>query len=175
MGGNNIFDRSEIQVQDILTRIIGNQVICKLLKYNTEDALSKPDLSYNDRVRLLYDSNLEDRRLFSHKYLNVISDEAMTLMSVVPVYDSYDNATATIKYHFFISCQENIFQIEGGFRVIRIMSELYSMFHGQNFMRDGDRIGYKVEFDYAHPYMFNDRYYGYEIRYVATESKLGCF
>lgn len=175
MSKNNIFDRSEVQMQDILTRVVNNQVICKLLKYNTPDALSMPDITYKERVNLLYDANYENRRLFSNKPLDVISDSAMTLLSVVPVFDDYDLTTAIIKYHFFISCQEKIQQIEGGFRAIRIMSELYSMFHGVNFMRDGDRIGYKIQFGFAHPYVFNDRYYGYEVQYLATEFKSGCF
>ena len=155
-------------------KIISNQTICKLLKYNTVDALDKPNLTHNERINLLYDSNVENRRIFPHQHINVISDDALTLISIIPTYDNFSNTTVRISYALFVSCQENIFQISGGFRTIRILSELYSMLHNQNLLRDGDKIGYRIEFESAIPYTFNDRYYGFEIRFAATEFKLGC-
>ena len=89
----------------IVMALLENDNFCKLLYYNTPDALSKPNLTMAQKRQLIWDGqdNMEDYNIF---LTNVQPNEEIENRTIVKVYryntEPVNNVMATVCYRFDI-------------------------------------------------------------------------
>jgi hypothetical protein len=108
---NNFSDMPQIPYKILIHLIQNNENIFKLLKYNTSDALSKPNLTVAEKMALLYiDGEKENEYNIFLKPL--IGDEIIKGCSQLRLYKATmqptDHLTALLNYEFDIICGERI-------------------------------------------------------------------
>lgn len=108
---NNFSDMPQIPYKILIHLIQNNENIFKLLKYNTSDALSKPNLTIAEKMALLYiDGDKENEYNIFLKPL--IGDEIIKGSSQLRLYKATmqptDHLTALLNYEFDIICGERI-------------------------------------------------------------------
>jgi len=112
-------------IKEISKMICDNQTICKLLHYNTPDALLKPDLE--DAAETL----LNKKILFCNSVPG--DDEAISTLSIVMTNIKNDGKNPYIRGYrivFTILVHSSLYVLnEGDLRVVGIMSELDDMFN----------------------------------------------
>ncbi|MBW9145756.1 hypothetical protein KTC92_02550 [Clostridium sp. CM027] len=111
-------------IKDISKMICENQTICKLLYYNTPDALDMPDI---EDAALLINKNI----LFCNSVPG--DDEAISILSIVMTNIENDGKNPYIRGYkivFTILVHSSLYVLdEGDLRVVGIMSELDDMFN----------------------------------------------
>ncbi|MBU3142209.1 hypothetical protein [Clostridium sp. CF012] len=111
-------------IKEISKMICANQTICKLLHYDTPDALAMPDLE--DAAERLINKKI----LFCN---SVPDDEAISILSIVMTNISNDGINPYIRGYnivFTILVHSSLYVLnEGDLRVVGIMSELDDMFN----------------------------------------------
>lgn len=139
MESYNKFDEMpKIPYKLLLHLIQYNENIFKILKYNTKDALSKPNLSFEEKIALLYDdngiesnSNIFLKPLVGDEILDSLTQLRIFKMSMQPT----DRLTCILNYEFDILCgyKTSLVLDEDGIpcsRIDLIEKELLNTFNG---------------------------------------------
>ena len=88
---------------NILTYLANHdEIIWKLLAYNDYDALSKPDLSFSQKMDLIWKTGPQEK--FGIFFTNLVEDAILESKCIMKVYDYYIHAkqlfTGTVVYAF---------------------------------------------------------------------------
>lgn len=160
--------------------IMNNEDLWKLLYYDTQDALSKPALTTQQKRDLIYDKtdDSEDYKIFRTPFVDdafqkQCSQLRIYISSVDPVNSIKSSLDVTIECitHIKLTNLDNYQS-----RSERLMEEVLGTLNGKNV----GSIGYlyfdqsQSPFDSARPDIFNNRYfYGYRIRMSLNYSSPG--
>lgn len=147
-------------VSTIAQMICENQNLCKLLYFNTKDALKKDDIE--NTVELLINKNI----LF-HNSVPAESDEAKSVLSVIlndfendgSIYFRKNLITFNILIHSDLWLLE-----EGDFRVFKIMEEIDNTFNKLHNSNNSGMIS-RLTFKNANHIWANYKYSGYCLNY----------
>jgi hypothetical protein len=115
----NSFERLGQFKEEILYRLVSNQNICKLLKYNFADALSKPDIS--NPTSLIYDV------IFPYRYVPDVTNIIQTYITTeFTEFELTRNNPKNIKFNlvFYIFTHKDLFVTENGLRVDLLLNEV---------------------------------------------------
>ena len=107
----------------ILSQLVNNQKICKLINYNSEDALNQPDL-------ILPQNNLIKHKVFPFPFpINFQDEECTNIRVYYPKVDFKNNEIVVDEEIFFdIVCANNLWLISGSVRPYEIASEIFNIF-----------------------------------------------
>lgn len=89
----------------IILKLLLNENLCKLLKYNTYDCLSMPNLSYDEKIAMIWKSpqfdHMENYNIFMTNTMANMMTEAMDILQIYR-YDTkpINPVIATIVYRF---------------------------------------------------------------------------
>lgn len=154
------FKELNTYVNTIAQMICNNQNLCKLLYFNTKDALGEDDLE--DPAELLINKNI----LF-HNSVPSENDKAKSVLSIV-LNDFENDGSIYLRKNvitFNILIHNDLWLLENGeFRVFKIMEELDTLFnkvHNQNDLS----IVSKLTFRNANHLWANYKYSGYCMNY----------
>ncbi|MBZ9688386.1 hypothetical protein G9F72_018820 [Clostridium estertheticum] len=152
------FKELNIYVQEISKKLCANQNLCKLLYYNSKDALKKED--FEDAGDLINKNIL---------FCNSVppETESKTVLSII-LNDFENDGSVYIRKNtisFNILTHTDLWLLDDGtFRVFSIMEELdttFNMVHNKN---SADSIG-RLNFKNANHIWANNKYSGYTLNY----------
>ncbi len=117
---NNVgaFDDLDAQLQSVILEFLNNQNICKLIHYNTKDALVQPDVE--DPTSLI------ETNIYTQTFIPP-NDTETTYITVF--FDSFDavDGNPYLKHgrlYINVATHRSLWKIDGGQRVIQIMNEI---------------------------------------------------
>lgn len=108
----------------ILNQLVNNQKICKLIYYNSTDALSQPDL-------VLPQNSLINTKIFPYPFnINYQGGECTQIRVYYPKADFENNeVTVNEDIYFDTICHKNLWLISGSsIRPYTIASEIFNIF-----------------------------------------------
>lgn len=73
---------------------LNNENIWKMLKYNSYDALSKPDLTFVEKMNLVWKEGAQEK--YSVFFTNLVEDVICESKCILKIYDSYVHANPNI-------------------------------------------------------------------------------
>lgn len=152
--------------------ILHNENIFKLLKYNDTDALDKPNLTFEEKVALIYKGEQDSSqfRIFMQPYTDDAIINEIAQFRVFPEYIyPKDNIKAEVYFAFEILTHNKINTLKDGYktRIVCLLNEVLRTFNGININGVG-----KLFFDakvsrsvtVARQNIYNQRnYFGYTI------------
>lgn len=145
-------------ITKVMSALIDNQNICKLLNYNTGDALSKPDIE--NTTELLY-KNI-------YPYLISLDAQETPKSFICVSLDDFRSLDRSLyftnnKLVFHVMCHNDLWQVDEGLRPFCILDEIDDIFC------NGHMIGYgKMIFDSSN-LVFAKNYTGYRVAYKITD------
>lgn len=154
--------------QRMMEELINDQQLCKLLKYNSEDALSRPDLTEDERYDLVGD------RILPTRYTPNVQMEQQSMVGLsvggfVPQ-ESYHNWS--FKYvmgyiYFYVLTDVKIMQTERGQRQDLILARIYDIF------QDSEKygMGHVQEGSLDELWEHNNKYGGYVLMMRVVDFK----
>lgn len=117
---NNIgaFSDLEIQLQSVILELLNDQTICKLIYYNTPDALTQPNLA--NPFDLLYS------KIYTQTFIPPVDTEGTYITIFFDNFDAVDNNPYLKRGRLYINVatHRNLWNVEGGQRVVKIMNEI---------------------------------------------------
>lgn len=150
-------------INKTLYYILESDDICKLLAYNTPDALNKDDIE--DK------SSLVMNNIFPFVYVppDEDNDEKKCIISVI-LEDFSNDGSSYFKKGFItinIICHQDLWKVDDGFRPLLIMQSLELKFNKLYNKHNGLGIGGST-FESASHCWFSKDYSGYSVRYKAV-------
>lgn len=152
------FEELNKNMNDIMVKLIENQNLCKLLKYNTKDCLSQP--SIEDTTSLLHNE------IFPYPFSTETLKEASSLLIV-----TFDKFTPTKGYGyknnyviFRVLCNNDLWSTDDGLRPYLILHELDTMFNDKKVIGIG-----KLIFNSCNELWANKDYTGFTLTYKVTD------
>ena len=126
---NNIgtFEQLDNQVQNIILKLLENENICKLIYYNTEDALTQPPVENP--------TDLIKTHIYTQTYIPPTDEETTYLVVFFDMFDSMDGGNVYLRkgrLYFNVVTHRNLWNIDGGQRVIRLMNEIDKIINKNN-------------------------------------------
>lgn len=114
-------------MNEILTKITANQDICKLLYYNFEDALSRPDIE--DTSILLAE---ESKLIYTDFYIP--TTETIPKSYLITYLDNFRLDRSNIEFKegiltFIVLTHMSLYQVDGGKRLYAIINEIDEIFN----------------------------------------------
>lgn len=120
--------------QRIMETIVEDDELSKLLWYNSEDALTRPSLTDEQKMELV-DSSSSQRRVFPTRYNdNVVMDQqsfiGMSISGFAPqeIHYQLSNNYVIGYLYFFILVDNKIMDIDEGLRQDKILERIYDLF-----------------------------------------------
>lgn len=153
---------------EILNRCIESQTLAKLLKYDSEDALSKDDIEIDDAFSLL------NTRVFPYRFVPETIDEQGTFLTLgvngfrryqegFTVFDDYQ--AGEIYFYFFTHV--DIMRTDNGVRQDLMLAEISRLFDGTKGIGMGElKLRYLNEL-----WIHNNKFGGYAISFTVTDFK----
>ena len=145
----------------VLQILLSNQDLCKLLYYDTIDALGKEDFNLEETPKLLM-----FKKIFPFmKDTKVLTTASSILMVGLDNFKptKANNFVNNILY-FRILCHEDLWQLQSGYRPYKIVYEIANMINDQN------GIGiWKTKFYNGGEVSDGKDYKGFEITYEISE------
>lgn len=145
-------------MNDVMTKLVGNPNLCKLLKYNTSNALSQTDVDSPEN--LLYD------KIFPYPFNTDVLTEASSL-----IITTFDNFTPTKGQGFKNSyvvfrviVHNSLWVTNDGLRPYLILNELDEIFNNQRVIGLG-----KLAFNSCNGLWISQNYTGYTLVYKVTD------
>ena len=124
---NNVgsFDDLDVNLQNIMITIISNENICKLLYYNTPDALDKPIVEDN--------YNLLNTKFYNQTFIPPTETESTYITIFFDRFDGVDGNPYLKRGRLFInvSTHRNLWNINSGLRVVKIIAEIDKILNKQ--------------------------------------------
>lgn len=171
--GTAFYQDLENKINAAVSMLLANQNICKLLYYYPKemdlryDPLAQPDIANPSQLLLTNIfpiPKIPDADTKQNCFINITvsgGDKSRT-----------NKGFRRVLIHFDIICHLDAWFIEGGFRPIRIMSEIDKMFNNQITSMDTINLPQPLPF-YAKDY--SNRFYGYELTYeLMCNSNITC-
>lgn len=157
-------DRIDELWSNIGNRITANQTILKLLYYNDEDALTKPNLNINQIKDIVGKNDEKDKRLFKTPFNGDISDQLKSeLRFYATLIEPQHAYLGKAIFNFEIIVHNSLWELsDNKLRPIRLVQELLKDFNGTNISGIGrlklrgsignlvfgkNFSGYKISFD----------------------------
>lgn len=119
MNGFNQFTSMPFYVYRIIERLIENDNICKILKYNTYDCLSKPNLTHDEKIALIWTNNDNRMDLYNIFMTNTMVNQINDSKSILQCYRYRTNpdnrviATLSYKFDFMFGSTIALMDYEG--------------------------------------------------------------
>ncbi|MFB5759102.1 hypothetical protein [Paenibacillus medicaginis] len=154
------FEQLNDYVFNTLQALIGNQNLCKLLKYNNTDPLSQPDIE--DASVLIMDKiypmpNIPGTQAEESSLLNIIFDN-FKLSS-----DNKGTKDGTLVINIIV--HNNLWLMNGRLRPFSILAELDKTFNDKRI------VGIKkMQFDRGRYYFINEKFSGYQVIYQVVST-----
>lgn len=112
---NNFSQLSYVPYNIVMTLAQNNENIFKILKYNTYDCLTQPNLSFEEKMGMIYKNQdqQQDYRIFLNPLVENMQYDATTIMKCFR-YDSWpkNHLLATVVYEFDILFGDKIAMID---------------------------------------------------------------
>lgn len=88
---------------NIVLELLNNDNICKLLKYNTYDCLSKPNLSYDEKIAMIWknEDQMQNYNIFLTNTKANMMTEAMDIMQVYRHHGEPTNQVLAVEIYRF--------------------------------------------------------------------------
>ncbi|WP_257129957.1 hypothetical protein [Bacillus cereus] len=153
---------------EILNRCLESQVLAKLLKYDSEDALSKKDIEMDDAFSLM------NTRVFPYRFVPTTIDEQGTFLTLgvngfrryqegFTVFDDYQ--AGEIYFYFFTHV--DIMRTDNGVRQDLMLAEISRLFDGTKGIGMGElKLRYLNEL-----WIHNNKFGGYAVSFTVTDFK----
>jgi hypothetical protein len=171
---NTWFDFSNVDnmYNNIVTKIINNQIVAKCLKYSSSDAIGKTNLTQDEQYLLIKQSNKETCRIFNIAPTYFVTNEQRAEIRVYETSIVANNPHIfEIAYCFDIVCHQDIWLLDDGSRrVMKIVDNIVKDLNGL----DIGGIGKLRFFSPRKPEIFrvqfyNDNFAGYKLfGYITT-------
>lgn len=154
------FKELNLYINNVLEMLVQNQNLCKYLYYDTkpdEDPLSKPNLTEEQRIGLLFKHIFplpklpSDSKVDASSYLTVFFDNIEKGGSIY-----FKDSILT----FNVFCHLDLWRIPDRLRVYSIMEEIDLMFNNQSTVGIG-----KTQFQRSRLFSVNKDFAGYTITY----------
>ena len=154
--------------QRAIELLIQDEELCKLLKYDTEDALSKPNLTEDEKLELI------DSRIFGYRYNPKPVDEqgsfvSMAISNWVPQesFRQFSDDYIMGDLYFYILVDVQILKTDTGYRHDLILARIYDIFQESRFFGMGE-LKLEVCLDL---WQQNNNFGGYTVGFKITEVK----
>ena len=159
--------------QQMMEKIAMDDQIAKLLWYDTSDALSRPDLT-DDQKAELCDPTSDHRRIYPTRYTNTVAMEQHSFIGLgisgfVPQ-ESYRQFSSkyTMGYlYFFILCDNKIMDIDEGQRHDFLLKRIYELFQDTT----GFGMGTLQEGNLMEDWEQNNKFGGYVLMMKVIDMK----
>lgn len=160
-GNISTFEDLDTQLQNVMIAFLQNENICKLLHYNTPDALSQPPVENS--------YELLSTRIYNQTY-KPPSNEESTYITVF--FDNFDAVSGNpyLKHgrlYLNVMTHRNLWNIDGGLRVIKIMAEIDKILNKNHTTNGLTRDFFKS----ARYLPINDLYNSYAITYTNIDAQ----
>lgn len=118
MEGFNKFSTLPYVPYNIVLKLIENDNLCKLLKYNTYDCLSKPDLTQEEKIGLIWKNQdqMQNYHIFLTNTNANMMTEATDLLQIYRVHGEPINkviAVAIYRFDFLFGSKTAMIEYEG--------------------------------------------------------------
>lgn len=143
----------------VLGMMIDNQNLCKLIQYDIDNPLSKPDVT--NPQSLLF------TKILPHPFNVDILMSASSIISVT--FDNFELDRGGMTYkngivNFTILCHNSLWKVDGGFRPFFIAEEIENLFNDQRVIGIGT-----MRFDKFRQVWASKDYSGYQLSYKITD------
>lgn len=117
---------------NIFELLLKNDTLCKLVKYDTPDALSKPNLSLEDKMELIRSKDVDKRRITKTPVHDFNIDTAQVQLRIFLNGTAPDNnyLTNTI-FCIQIIMANSLWELEDTERGHKLLSEVFNSLNGQ--------------------------------------------
>lgn len=170
----NWFDFSNIDnmYNNIVIELINNQNLAKCLKYSSADAISKTDLTQDEKYALIAQNNTDSCRIFniSPTYW-MTTDKRAEIRAYETSVVALSPQTFEIAYCFDIVCHQSIWLLDDGTRrVMKIADGIIKELNGSDiggigkmrFLNNRKPEIFRIQF-------YNDNFAGYKLfGYITT-------
>lgn len=136
LGAMNAFTQWK---HDIIDQILANDVICKLLKYPTEDALRRESLTEDEKF------NMVDSQIYGYRFVPEVIEEKRSYISLglggfapQESFRQFSNRFAMGVVYFYILVDVDIMKTDDGYRQDLLLAALNQTFQGTSFMGIGE-------------------------------------
>lgn len=153
---------------EILRKIISNDKLAKLLYYNTQDALFRPNLTEEQKESLLYS------KVYPYRFVpNPVEDQGTFITIGVgnikkykdkgKVYDDYHNANV----YFYIFTHMDLMRTYSGIRQDVILAEISKEFDGEK-SKDLGMGEFSID-NINELWLHNNKFGGYTVAFNITD------
>lgn len=166
---NETYYNQSINLEEIANTLIeyiyayeNNDDIFKLLKYDTMDALSQPNLTFEEKIELkqpLEDFNKSG--IILSRFTSIVVEDTVTQIRIYIQGDRYsNNVLSDVAVGIEVICHNDIILLKNGInRLLRMKTLIQQAINGENIGLGRLYYGNSILLD------FNDKFQGYRITF----------